>query len=135
MKPIARFHRYDFGNAVAGRLRARGMSIRDFTGAHPWISVAAVSRAMNGKPLSTENILALSAELELDPFEYFVVEYQTVSAPVSRETSLDASRAAPAALRPVAPAGPRKGSDGRSASQSSLGGIGRILGRLREART
>lgn len=86
MKKVSRFRRHDFGNAVAEALRARGMSIRDFTGAHPWISVSAVSRAINAKPLSTENVLALCVEFGIDPFEYFCVEIQPVSAAVSRET-------------------------------------------------
>lgn len=86
MKRVSVFDRPAFGRAVSAAMRARTLSVRTLHREFPHISTACVSRAVNGKPLATENVLALALALNIDLYGHFSVQDQAVTAPVSRET-------------------------------------------------
>lgn len=63
-----------------------GVSYRKYHCLVPWITVNTLSRAVNRRPLSVANFLALCSAMRLTPSDYFSVEIQSVPSPVSRET-------------------------------------------------
>lgn len=127
---MADFDHDAFAEAFEARLSAIGYTADRAVQKWPDTDKAMISRARNGKPLSSGNMLLLCQMAGLDPFAFLIVKHkrrvtrktilkQMVTVPVTRETESSTSRGAPEASPPAAPAARGMSRDARSGLRPS----------------
>jgi len=88
MRPI--FDREAFADDVSDWLEEQGLSYRDARSRYPLLNPALLSRAVHGRILSVESMLAVCEAAKLDPLAYTCLRSernQPVTAIVKRETT------------------------------------------------